>query len=81
MTAELVGLRLALVAIVCGVLAVAVFAGVVSNDTTSSPERDRGETLAGTLSRSAGEGLPGIHGKAPLPRRGRGGTKPEGLGG
>jgi hypothetical protein len=34
MTAELVGLRLALVAIVCGVLAVAVFAGVVGNNTT-----------------------------------------------
>jgi hypothetical protein len=39
MTAELVGLRLALVAIVCGVLAIAVFAGVVSNNTTSCPER------------------------------------------
>jgi MFS family permease len=33
MTAEVVGLRLALVAIVCGVLAIAVFAGAVSNDT------------------------------------------------
>jgi hypothetical protein len=32
-------LRLALVAIVCGVLVVAVFAGVVRNDTTSRPER------------------------------------------
>jgi MFS family permease len=32
-TAQLVGLRLALLAIVCGVLAVAVFAGIVGNDT------------------------------------------------
>ena len=40
MTAELVGLRLALVAIVCGVLAVSVFAGVVSNHTTSRSERE-----------------------------------------
>jgi MFS family permease len=39
MTAELVGLRLALVASVCAVLAVAVFAGVVGNNTTSRPER------------------------------------------
>jgi fucose permease len=39
LTAELVGLRLALVAIVCGVLALAVFAGVVGNNTTSRPER------------------------------------------
>ena len=39
MTAELVGLRLALVTIVCGVLAVAVFAGVVGNNTTSRQER------------------------------------------
>jgi hypothetical protein len=38
-TADLVGLRLALVAIVCGVLAIAVFAGAVGNDTTSRPER------------------------------------------
>jgi hypothetical protein len=38
MTAELVGLRLALVMIVCGVLAVAVFAGVVGNNTTARPE-------------------------------------------
>jgi fucose permease len=37
MTAELVGLRLALVAIVCGVLAVAVFAGVVHNNTAGGP--------------------------------------------
>jgi MFS family permease len=37
MTAELVGLRLALVAIVCGVLVIAVFAGVLSNNTTSRP--------------------------------------------
>jgi fucose permease len=39
MTAELVGLRLALVAIVCGVLAIALFARVVSNDATNRPER------------------------------------------
>jgi hypothetical protein len=39
MTAELVGLRVDLAAIVCGVLAVAVFAGVVGNNTTSHPER------------------------------------------
>jgi hypothetical protein len=38
MTANLVGLRLALVAIVCGVLAVAVFAGVVGTN-TARPER------------------------------------------
>jgi fucose permease len=37
MTAELVGLRQALVAIVCGVLAVAVFAGVVHNKTAGGP--------------------------------------------
>jgi hypothetical protein len=37
MTAELVGLRLALIATVCGVLVIAVFAGVVSNDTNSRP--------------------------------------------
>jgi hypothetical protein len=37
MTAELVGLRLALVTIVCGVLAVAVFAGVVHNKTAGGP--------------------------------------------
>jgi hypothetical protein len=37
MTAELVGLRLALVAIVCGVLVIAVFAGVLSNNTNSRP--------------------------------------------
>jgi hypothetical protein len=30
----------------------------------------------GTLSRSAGEGLQGARLKAPLPHRGRGGTKP-----
>jgi len=35
----------------------------------------------GTLSRSAGEGPRCIQRKAPLPHRGRGGTKPEGLGG
>jgi MFS family permease len=95
MTAELVGLRLALVAIVCGVLAVAVFAEVVASDTTSRPERrcatleensGRGKTLTrlatlATLSRGAGEGPPGNQYKAPLPHRGRGGTKPEGLGG
>jgi MFS family permease len=62
MTAELVGLRLALVAIVCGVLVIAVFAGAAGSDTTSRPEKDRGETLTrlaalGTLSRGAGEGL------------------------
>ncbi len=34
LTAELVGLRLALVAIVCGVLAVAVFPGVIGSNTT-----------------------------------------------
>jgi len=44
----------------------------------------RGETLThlvalGTLSRGAGEGLQRIHLKAPLPHRGRGGTKPAGL--
>jgi hypothetical protein len=39
MTAELVGLRLALVAIVCGVLVVAVFAGVVGSNTTRHPQR------------------------------------------
>jgi hypothetical protein len=39
MIAELVGLRLALVAIVCGALAVAVFAGVVSNNTAGGAER------------------------------------------
>ena len=37
MTADLVGLRLALITIVCGVLAVAVFAGMASNDTASRP--------------------------------------------
>ena len=35
----------------------------------------------GTLSRNAGEGPRCIQRKAPLPHRGRGGTKPEGLGG
>jgi hypothetical protein len=35
----------------------------------------------GTLSRGAGEGLQRSPLKAPLPHRGRGGTKPEGLGG
>ena len=35
----------------------------------------------GTLSRSAGEGRRRIQYKAPLPHRGRGGTKPAGLGG
>jgi len=39
MTAELVGLRLALVAIVCDVLAVAVFARLVSNNTVGGPAR------------------------------------------
>jgi hypothetical protein len=38
MTAELVGLRLALVAIICGMLAVAVFAGVVGNNTAKPSE-------------------------------------------
>ncbi|HEX7200252.1 MAG TPA: MFS transporter, partial [Dongiaceae bacterium] len=37
MTAELIGLRLALVAIVCGALVIAVFAGVLSNNTNSRP--------------------------------------------
>jgi len=41
MTAELVGLRLALVAILCSVLAVAVFAGVVRDKTAN--DRARGE--------------------------------------
>jgi hypothetical protein len=35
----------------------------------------------GTLSRSAGEGLRRMQLKIPLPHRGRGGTKPAGLGG
>ncbi len=35
----------------------------------------------GTLSRDAGEGLGPLRIKAPLPHRGRGRTKPEGLGG
>ena len=35
----------------------------------------------GTLSRNAGEGLRSGEFKAPLPHRGRGGTKPAGLGG
>jgi hypothetical protein len=39
MTAELVGLRLALVAIVCGTLGVAVFAGAVGSNTTCRPAR------------------------------------------
>jgi fucose permease len=39
MTADLVGLRLALVSIICGVLAVAVFAGVVGDNTANRPER------------------------------------------
>ncbi len=38
-------------------------------------------TALGTLSRSAGEGLQRVLLKAPLPHRGRGGTKPAGLGG
>ncbi len=59
----------------------ATFAG----ETTSAP-RAHHKTLTrlaalGTLSRSAGEGLRRIHHKAPLPHRGRGGTKLEGLGG
>ena len=37
MTAELVGLRLALVTILCGVLAIAVFAGVVCDETAGGP--------------------------------------------
>jgi hypothetical protein len=45
-----------------------------------------GETLTrlaalGTLSRNAGEGLYRSTHQAPLPHRGRGGTKPAGLGG
>jgi hypothetical protein len=39
MTADLVGLRLALVAIVCGALAIAVFAGAVGSNTTCRPAR------------------------------------------
>jgi hypothetical protein len=79
MTAELVGLRLALVAIVCGVLVIAVFAGAAGNNTDKNLVR--GKTLTrlatlATLSRGAGEGLPGIRHKAPLPHRGRGGTEP-----
>jgi hypothetical protein len=43
-----------------------------------------GETLTrlaalGTVFRNAGEGLYGCTHQAPLPHRGRGGTKPEGL--
>jgi hypothetical protein len=34
-----------------------------------------------TLSRNAGEGLQPVQLEAPLPHRGRGGTKPERLGG
>ena len=78
MTADLVGLRLALAALVCGVLAVAVFAGAVGNNTNKTLTRLA--TLA-TLSRDAGEGPPGNQHTAPLPHRGRGGTKPEGLDG
>jgi fucose permease len=40
MTADLVGLRLALVTILCGVLAIAAFAGIVSKN-TATPERGK----------------------------------------
>jgi MFS family permease len=40
MTADFVGLRLALVTILCGVLAVAAFAGIVRKN-TATPERGK----------------------------------------
>jgi hypothetical protein len=60
--------------------------GRANQRTTVEENLARGKALTrlaalGTLSRGSVEGLRRIQHKAPLPHRGRGGTKPGGLGG